>query len=88
MSNFNFLEKGLVIVSPPHFEEKCFSCYIPLSDYFLFFKKALYEVKATDLQLSFNIFAQPSKKGLGIVSPRDFVSDFVRKIFLMLYSIS
>ena len=31
-------------------------------DYFLFFKKALYEVKATDLQLSFNIFAQPSKK--------------------------
>ena len=32
MLNFEFLEKGLGIVSPPHlcmiFQEKCFSCYI------------------------------------------------------------
>ena len=31
-----------------------------VSDLFLFFKKALYEVKANGLQLSFNIFRQPS----------------------------
>ena len=29
-------------------------------DLFLFFKYALYEVKASDLQLNFNIFRQPS----------------------------
>ena len=29
-------------------------------DLFLFFKKALYEVKASSLQLSFNTFRQPS----------------------------
>ena len=30
------------------------------SKHFLFFKEALYEVKASDLQLSFDIFRQPS----------------------------
>ena len=29
-------------------------------DLFLFFKKALYEVKANGLQLSFNMFRKPS----------------------------
>ena len=37
MLDFGFLEKGLSIVSPPHFVyiifwEKCFSCYILLTD--------------------------------------------------------
>ena len=36
MVNFNFLEKGLRLVSPPHlcmfFQEKCFSCYILITD--------------------------------------------------------
>ena len=36
MLNFDFLEKGLGIVSPPHFMydflRKCFSCYILLTD--------------------------------------------------------
>ena len=36
MLNFNFPEKGLGLVSPPHlwtiFQEKFFSCYIPLTD--------------------------------------------------------
>ena len=37
MINFDFLEKGLSIASPPHFlcfifQEKCFSCYILLSE--------------------------------------------------------
>ena len=31
-----------------------------VSDFFLFLKKASDEVKANDLQLSFNIFRQPS----------------------------
>ena len=30
-----------------------------VSDLFLFFKTALYEVKANELQLSFNIFREP-----------------------------
>ena len=48
MFNFNFAEKGLGLVSPPHFvydfQEKGFSCYmlladpIPLSDCFYFSK--------------------------------------------------
>ena len=33
MRNFNFLEKALEIVSPPHFEH--FSCYILLTDQML-----------------------------------------------------
>ena len=36
MLNFQFLEKGMRIVSPPHFaydfQEKYFSCYILLTD--------------------------------------------------------
>ena len=36
MPNFNFPEKGLGLVSPPHFvydfSKKCFSCYILLTD--------------------------------------------------------
>ena len=36
MPNFNVSEKGLGLVSPPHsvydFQEKCFSCYILISD--------------------------------------------------------
>ena len=36
MLNFNFPEKGLGLVSPPHFvndfSRKSFSCYIPLTD--------------------------------------------------------
>ena len=36
MFNYDFLEKGLEIVSPQHlrmiFQEKCFSCYILLTD--------------------------------------------------------
>ena len=36
MLNFNFSEKGLGLVSPLHFvndfQEKCFSCYILLTD--------------------------------------------------------
>ena len=36
MLNFNFPEKGLGLVSPPHFVDdfsrKIFSCYIPLTD--------------------------------------------------------
>ena len=36
MLNFNFSEKGLALVSPPHvaydFQEKCLSCYILLTD--------------------------------------------------------
>ena len=36
MLNFNFSEKGLELVSPPHFvydfQEKCFSCYVLLTD--------------------------------------------------------
>ena len=36
MLNFNFLKKGLGIVSPPHFvydfQEKCFSSFILLTD--------------------------------------------------------
>ena len=36
MLNFNFSEKGLGLVSPPHFvydfQEKCLSCYILLTD--------------------------------------------------------
>ena len=36
MLNFNYSEKGPGLVSPPHFvydfQEKCFSCYILLSD--------------------------------------------------------
>ena len=36
MLNFDFLEKGLGIVFPKHFvydfQEKCFSCYIRLTD--------------------------------------------------------
>ena len=36
MLNFDFLEKGLGIVSLPHFvydfSKKCFSCYIVLTD--------------------------------------------------------
>ena len=36
MINFNFSEKSLGLVSPPYFEydfqEKCFSCYILLTD--------------------------------------------------------
>ena len=40
MLNFNFSEKGLELVPPPHFaydfQEKCFSCYILLTDQILF----------------------------------------------------
>ena len=72
-------------------------------DFFLFFKKALFEVKASGLQLSFNIFRQPStwhtisrdmlnflilEKSLGIVSPPHFVYDFLRKMFLILCSVN
>ena len=36
MLNFSFLEKGLGIVSPPYFvlifQQKCFSCYILVTD--------------------------------------------------------
>ena len=36
MLDFNFSEKGLGLVSPPHFvydfQEKCFLCYIRLTD--------------------------------------------------------
>ena len=37
MLNFNFSEKGLALVSPPHFvydffKKKCLSCYILLTD--------------------------------------------------------
>ena len=37
MFKFDFLEKGLEIVSPPHYVydfsiKKCFSCYILLTD--------------------------------------------------------
>ena len=36
MLNFDFSENGLELVSPPHFvnefQEKCFSCYILLTD--------------------------------------------------------
>ena len=36
MLNFNFSEKDLGLVSPPHFvydiQQKCFSCYIILTD--------------------------------------------------------
>ena len=36
MLKFNFSEKGLGLVSPPHFvydfQEKCFSCYTLLTD--------------------------------------------------------
>ena len=39
MLNFDFIEKGLGVVSPPNFvydfQEKCFSCYILLTDQIL-----------------------------------------------------
>ena len=83
------------------------------SDLFLFYKKALYKVKARCQHLSFNIFWQTSIwtynkdklynilvcqsrdmlnfdflwKVLGLASPH-FEYDFLRKIFLMLYSIN
>ena len=78
-----------------------------IPDLFLSCKKALYEVKANGLQLSFNIFQKPStchriktkyvklqaidpkicsilifKKGLGMVSPPNFMYGFLSKMFL------
>ena len=32
MLNFDILDKGLGVVSPAHFQHKCFSCYILLTD--------------------------------------------------------
>ena len=87
---------------------------IVVRDRFLFSEKALYQVKANGLNISFNIFQQPSiqtcnenkickaldfwsrnfsilsflGKGLGLVFPRNFVYNFSRKMYLMLYSIS
>ena len=66
-------------------------------DLFLLFEKALYEVKASGLHLSYNIFRSQLlnywsrdilnfnflEKGLAIVSPPHFVYDFSRKMFLM-----
>ena len=81
-------------------------------NFLLFFKKALYEVKASGLSLVSMYFGclqhsmqwkqavenvgllikrfvnfDFSEKGLGIASPPHFMSDFSRKLFLVLYSI-
>ena len=81
-------------------------------DFFLFFKKALYEVKASGLQIQYiltilNLACNKNKlyktinlrsrdmcnfdlleKSVRIVSPPRFLHDFLRKMFLMLYSIN
>ena len=62
-------------------------------DLFLFFKIALYEIKASSLQLSyssrdmlnFNFLEKGLEKG---VSPQHFVYDFSRKMFLTLHPIN
>ena len=45
MHNFEFLDKGLRIVSPPHYicvlQKKCFSCYILWIDFIVWLLKIL-----------------------------------------------
>ena len=57
-----------------------------LPEPFSFFKKALYEVKASGQHLSFNIFGSPQfeKKGLEIVSLSHFVNG-MKNIFHVIF---
>ena len=73
-----------------------------VADLFLFLKKSLLDLKASDQQFHFNIIWWPSscmklydllnfnflEKGLGIVFPTHFENYFSRKNFLVLYSIN